>query len=132
MLVDHDSMNLPPAIAGIPIRALTWDDFKGTPPEDSPYVAHIYWSINYQFTTCKEGKKPRLKVQVGVRPKSWRVKEELKLLRHEYGHYLIGCLCALAFLKRTSHDFKDPKISYPDWYKQVLAACLKEYCAMER
>lgn len=113
MFVDHNTYDIPCQIAGLSIRPLSWSDFQGEPPQDSPYVAHIYWSVNYEFGNTPEGCKPDLKVSVKVRPKSWRVKEELNLLKHEYGHYLIGCLCGLAFIKRSNYDqIKDVKSSY--------------------
>lgn len=95
MLINHTTMGLPASIAGLVIKPISWSDFKGTPPEQSYYLAHIYWGINYQYNSCQDGKKPKVQVQVEVRAKSWKVREEIKLLRHEYGHYLIGCLCAL-------------------------------------
>lgn len=104
MLVDHNSYGIPPKIASLKIRALKWTDFKGTPPPDSPFAAHIYWSVNYEFGNYNEPNQPKLRVWVQVRPKSWTIKEEAKLLKHEYGHYLIGCLCALAFLKKATYE----------------------------
>lgn len=75
MFVDHNTYGIPASVGGISIKPLTWEDFKGTPPPQSPYVAHIYWNINYQFGSYGEGCQPNLTVNVNVRPKSWRVKE---------------------------------------------------------
>ena len=55
MFVDHNTIGIPEKIAGIKIKALSWQDFKGTPPKASPYVAHIYWGVNYQFGSYGEG-----------------------------------------------------------------------------
>ena len=49
MFVDHNTFGIPAKIGGIKIKPLSWDDFKGTPPPKSYYLAHIYWGINYQF-----------------------------------------------------------------------------------
>lgn len=132
MLVDHTAYGIPEQVGEVKVRALGWADFKGTPPQDSPYLAHIYWSVNYEFGEYAEGCQPALKVSVQVRPKSWRVKEDQKLLKHEYGHYLIGCLCALSFLKKATMHSRDPRLNYGNWYRHTLSRCLKEYCAMER
>lgn len=75
MLVDHNSFGIPPKIATLKIKPLKWTDFKGTPPQDSPFLAHIYWSVNYEFGNYSEGNQPKLRVWVQVRPKSWTVKE---------------------------------------------------------
>ena len=49
MFVDHNTYGIPASVGGINIKSLSWDDFKGAPPEQSPYAAHIYWNVNYQF-----------------------------------------------------------------------------------
>lgn len=35
-------------------------------------------------------------------------------------------------MKRTTCETKNAKLSYPEWYREVLNSCLKEYCALER
>lgn len=47
MLIDHTSYGIPSKIGPIKIKPLTWKDFKASPPENSPYLAHIYWGVNY-------------------------------------------------------------------------------------
>lgn len=74
MLVDHNSYGIPDKIASLKIKALKWTDFKGTPPAHSPFSAHIYWSVSYEFGFYSEGSQPRLRVWVQVRPKSWTIK----------------------------------------------------------
>lgn len=70
MLVDHLTYDIPTKVGPIKIRSLAWADFKGTPPENSPYLAHIYWAVNYEFQNFSTSK-PKVKVTVSVRPKSW-------------------------------------------------------------
>lgn len=82
MFIDHNSYSIPESIAGVRIKSLSWQLFKGTPPPNSQYSAHIYWGINYHFAPFGQGTQPPLTVAVNVRPKSWRVKEDIKLLQH--------------------------------------------------
>ena len=70
MFVDHLSYDIPGKVGPIKIKPLTWGEFKGTPPENSPYLAHIYWTVSYEFQSFSTGK-PKVKVIVSVRPKSW-------------------------------------------------------------
>jgi hypothetical protein len=43
--------------------------------------------------------KPKVSARAYISPKSWKNDERIddRLLKHEYGHYLIGVLCALKF-----------------------------------
>lgn len=86
------------------IRQLVWADFIELDyNENSAFHAHIYWSIGYN--TEEVGGVLRVnKLWVKVSDKSWVVKslKESSLLAHEAGHYVIGCLCALDFLKTVN------------------------------
>ena len=82
MFVDHNTYGIPEKVGGVRIRALSWEDFRGNPPPKSHYLAHIYWGVNYQYGCYNEGCTPSLTVTVNVRPKSWRIREEEKLLQH--------------------------------------------------
>lgn len=88
-------------INGISIRRIDWRDFKGEPNSSSPYFAHIFWKIDYELIRLTEVSFD-LKVDIRISPNSWVVQGRQceELLLHEYGHYLIGCLCALTFKKR--------------------------------
>lgn len=82
------------------LRSLSWEDFPGEVEVRMPWSAHIYWSIDYRITDPQKGK---LTVNLVIAKRSW-VREEKKcdhLLGHEQGHYLIGGLCALEFLRRV-------------------------------
>ena len=74
MLVDHSTYGIPEVVGGLKVQPLSWADFKGTPPDNSPYLAHIYWTVNYEFGSYAEGTNPDLKVTIRVRPKSWKLK----------------------------------------------------------
>lgn len=83
------------------IPQLTWANFPGKANEAMKWSAHVYWNIEFQV--LKTGKRPSLSVDVHMLSKSW-VKDHKKcdhLLNHEQGHYLIGNICALEFLRRV-------------------------------
>ena len=92
---------LPLKIGPIVVRQLAWGDFIELDfNENSVFYAHIFWSIGYN-TEEVGGVQRVTKLWVKVSDKSWVVKslKEAELLAHEAGHYIIGCLCALDFLK---------------------------------
>ena len=78
-----------------------------------PWSAHIYWNIDFKIVDLE---KKKVTAQLHMSPRSW-VRPEKKcdhLLNHEQGHYLIGSLCVLEFLRRvdakknyTSEKFED-------------------------
>ncbi len=39
------------------LRLLEWDEFQGEPDKESPYKAHIYWKINYNFNIYNNNNK---------------------------------------------------------------------------
>ena len=130
MQVDHTHFHLPPSIGPLHLHPLAWHHFKAPPPHHPPDLAHIYWSVNYEFASFTESQ-PTVNISVHVRPKSWKVIQGTGLLRHEYGHYLIGCLCGLSFAKKVNFDVPwNPSIDFGSWCKQMLSLCLKEYCEM--
>jgi hypothetical protein len=52
------------------------------------------------------------------------------LLEHETGHYLIGCLCALSFKKKTNSRIFSP--DYKEEVNLLFNEILQEYTHMER
>ena len=73
MFIDHNSYSIPGKIGPIKIKPLSWKLFKSFPPENSPYLAHIYWAVNYEFAPLRSGQ-PKVKVTVSVLSKSWKVR----------------------------------------------------------
>lgn len=99
-----------------------------------PWSAHIYWTIEYSFKKRKNRKKPDVQAQVVVLANSW-VKPEMKsdgLLEHELGHYLIGCLCALEFLKRVDSNRVPLSYNFAEYVKMVFNSTLREYVKLEK
>lgn len=86
------------------VRELVWADFIELDyHESSVYYAHIFWNISWT-SEYRDGRELLKTLSVKVSPKSWVVKslKEPALLAHEAGHYAIGCLCALQFLKEVN------------------------------
>lgn len=71
MFVNHQTYNIPESIASLKIRPLYWKDFKGTPPENTWFLAHIYWDINYEYSNDTKGAQPKVRTSVRVQPRSW-------------------------------------------------------------
>lgn len=40
---------LPMKIGKFEIRKIEWNDFIGEPSETSPWIAHCYWNIEYEY-----------------------------------------------------------------------------------
>jgi Bacterial protein of unknown function (DUF922) len=81
-------------------RLLTWDDFSGTPDENSPYEANTYWKLKSSFGSMSvSGDTIKLNTfSVGIvldTTKTWikKGKATAALLKHEQGHFNIGLLC---------------------------------------
>lgn len=99
-----------------------------------PWSAHIYWAIEYSFKKRKNRKKPDVLAQVVVQAGSW-VRPEMKsdaLLEHEMGHYLIGCLCALEFLKRVDSSRVPLSYNFAEYVRMVFNSTLREYVKLEK
>lgn len=47
MIINHKTYNIPDEVGSLKIRPMSWEDFKGVPPENTWFLAHIYWGINY-------------------------------------------------------------------------------------
>jgi hypothetical protein len=87
-------------IGGFEVKPIKWSDFKGEVEEEMPWSAHIYWWIDYKIS---DSKLKKLHPTLHLSERSW-VREEHKcwhLLNHEQGHYLIGAICVLEFLRRV-------------------------------
>jgi hypothetical protein len=114
----------------ISIRKLTWRDFPGRPSKKLTFSAHIFWHIYYSL------EKGRISnVSVEISPNSWVRKHRRSedLLAHEQGHYIIGCLCAMEFLRRVHNEQGfEPGTPFEDNVRRVFAATLKEYQALEK
>jgi hypothetical protein len=69
-----------------------------------------------------------------ISKRSW-VREERKcahLLNHEQGHYLIGALCVLEFLRRIDAKKKNSHEKFEDLVAQTFDRTIKEYLEIER
>jgi hypothetical protein len=90
-------------------RDLSWNDFPGIPDPESKFVAYTYWNLNYRYqgasfkgdTAFFEGLKSELRLNAG---KTWlrKGRESDRLLKHEQGHFDIGHLAMLEFMKRAN------------------------------
>lgn len=127
---------LPVTIANLNIRKLSWSDFPGKASESEQFNAHIYWNVQYAFEQkdssnlkCKKMRSLNIFTEVSVHPKSWVKKQSERLLRHESGHYIIGCLCALEFQKKCyKHKFSSsPSNEVALLFSQIL----NEFCLTE-
>ena len=88
------------------IKPISWADFRGNVPDNQWYLAHIYWHIEYSYGyPTPQNKIPKVTVSPTISARSWKKEYSINnsdLLRHEYGHYLIGCLCALDFQSQVN------------------------------
>ena len=125
MIVTPQEMNIPEKIGDFVVNSATWDDFPGTVPENTWFLAYTFWNIKYNIFSVK-GRGFHVKVVCTIFKKSWHIKDKVskRLLRHEYGHYLIGCLSALAFRKEANEMGK--KTTQLEEYKKICSKLLKE------
>lgn len=89
-----------------------------------PWSAHIYWWIDYKIS---DDKKTKLSVGLHIGDKSW-VRCDRKcahLLNHEQGHYLIGAICVLEFLRRVDSKRKDMQGNFDDFVFQTFDRTIK-------
>jgi hypothetical protein len=76
-----------------------------------PWSAHIYWWIEYKIP---DAKKKKVIADLYLSERSW-VRANKKcphLLNHEQGHYLIGAICLLEFLRRVDARKKEHRGSF--------------------
>jgi len=119
-------------------RALTWNDFKGRPDEQSSYGAYTYTFFKTQtgnFTfkgdTVKWEKPIEYWVELGK--DSWVKKDKRSdtLLQHEEGHFKIGKLMVLELNVRMKNE-----IFLKNNYQLKLNGIIKEisdrYRALEK
>jgi len=115
---------------------LSWSDFQGTTNSRSKYWAESHWNVDWSYQAKISDGKALVKVQAKCtlnNKKSW-VREEKKsqsLLEHEQGHYYIGCLCALTFMKRVSSK-KFSAANYKAEVQTLFNDTLKEYLKLEK
>ena len=112
------------------VKKITWNDFNGKVNESMPWSAHIYWYIDYEIV---DPSKRKIKAQVHIGSGSW-VREEKKcshLLNHEIGHYLIGSLCCLEFLRRLDYN-RNSQEKFEDLVLKTFNRTMAEYLDMER
>lgn len=91
-----------------------------------PWSAHIYWWIDYKV---QETAKKRVLVELHLSDKSW-VRPNKKcahLLNHQQGHYLIGALCVLEFMRRIDSKKKHFQGNFEDLVNQTFDRTMKEY-----
>lgn len=108
-------------------------------PEQPQYFAHIFWTFTYKyyFNSGEFPNKPHVVACVEVSPRSWsrNEKQNDKLLQHEYGHYLIGCLCALEFMdkvnKKDAAFFTDKKKAIK-FCQNSYVSTLKQFLKIEK
>ena len=93
------------------------------------WSAHIYWHIDYRIL-CYQTR--RVEVNLIISKNSW-VRPEKKcdhLLQHEQGHYLIGALCVLEFMRRV--DTARPNCNLDQLLNKVFHETLSSFQQMER
>lgn len=57
----------------MPIKAISWGDFRGEVPDNQWYLAHIYWNIEYTFMpTDPLSKLPKITTRPSISAKSWK------------------------------------------------------------
>jgi len=115
---------------------LSWEDFKGATKVQSKYWAESHWNVNWSYQAKIADGRALVRVQAKCtfdNKKSW-VREEKKsqgLLEHEQGHYYIGCLCALTFMKRVSSKTFSAA-NYKEEVQTIFNETLKEYLKLEK
>ncbi|KRX02766.1 hypothetical protein PPERSA_02256 [Pseudocohnilembus persalinus] len=128
MGADNINNILPVKIGSLQIKKMNWKDLGGKIPENSPYKAHIYWNISYNYDVQiiptvgmqKMQYKVLVKTWVSISNKSWHKMKVDHLLNHEQGHYLLGCLCALEFEKQCTEK------SFSSNYRQEVNKLFNE------
>ena len=103
MIVTPEEMNIPKQIGDFAIKPISWADFPAKGPEPTWFLAESNWNDTYDIISVK-GKGFYVKAKSNIAKTSWVNKEHAskRLLRHEYGHYLICCLAALHFRKEAN------------------------------
>lgn len=107
------------------VPRLNWENFPGPANEAMKWSAHVYWNIEYHVV--RTSKKPSVSVGVHILPKSW-VKHHKKcahLLNHEQGHFLIGNLCALEFVRRVHTHHSVSAEHFDEYCEQVFMRTFK-------
>jgi hypothetical protein len=92
----------------------------------------ISWGISY---TTKITNRP-FQVEVSpicyvIKSKSWVRHKDNELLKHEQGHFNIGCLCALTFKKRVK-EYPFVKENYKEELIRILKETMREFCIFEK
>src|SRR5882724_1028400 len=117
-------------------RLLTWDDFTGTPDENSTYAANTYWKMKYSFGGMSfSGDTVKINsFTIGIeldKTKSWikKGKATADLLKHEQGHFNIGLICQQELIRqvKTTVFFKP---SFQEKLQQIFTEASNKYDAM--
>jgi hypothetical protein len=111
-------------------RLLSWNDFKGTPDENSQHDANTYWNINYGFkgisfkgdTAKITGFSATLTLNENL---SWikSEKQTNNLLKHEQGHFDLGLICQREIIRELNSTlfFKsDFQNKIPTMFSSIL------------
>jgi len=103
-------------------RSLTWNDFRGIPNLNSPYLAWVEGDLKYKYEwktensgTCKYRFTKAEAVAYFSKIESW-VKEKGKtdaLLKHEQGHFDILEIHAKKFNERANRELLNHAFSCP-------------------
>ncbi|CAD8125361.1 unnamed protein product [Paramecium sonneborni] len=137
---NYDDFNgvLPVTINGIKILKIDWSYFTASPNMQSPWKAHCFWTVGYTFdiNMRKMKRSQNIKYRLNIQSwcclnnKSWVKQKWDRLLEHETGHYLIGCLCALDF------KYKADKFKYTKNYRiectKIFQDTFQFYLQMEK
>ncbi|CAK91824.1 unnamed protein product (macronuclear) [Paramecium tetraurelia] len=129
---------LPITINGVKILKVDWSYFSAPPNNLSRWKAHCFWTVGYTFdiNMKKMKKSSNIKYRLVIQSwcclnnKSWVKNKWDRLLEHETGHYLIGCLCALEF-KQKADKFKYTK-NYRMECTKLFQDTFQYYLQMER
>lgn len=117
-------------------RPLRWEDFTGSPDNNTDLYAYTYWYVSYKWGPFQyKGDTVKWKVEVilELEKRSWRKQDKVtdSLLQHEQGHFNIGLLFAAAFKKRVD---KTPffRHNYETRIAEIFREELEKYRALEK
>ena len=125
MIVTPLDMKVPTQIGDFVVNPASWADFSGPVPANTWFLAYTFWNLDYKIVKVKD-KGFQVRVACTLSKKSWHDQEceSERLLRHEYGHYLIACLSALSFRREANERGK--KTLKLEQYESYCSRLLKE------
>lgn len=117
-------------------RQLTWEDFKGTPDNNSHFFAYTAWNSRVKYDNVQfDGDKAIIngfEMTVEFDPvKSWvkKGKETHDLLKHEQGHFDVAILYMQEVLQKFSSS-SFTRNGYEAEFKNLIQDVYKKYVEM--